>query len=90
MKKALHLIVIAFLTVCCYDDSALWESVNDHETRIARLEESCSKINENISSLLPYLIHKYPYTTIVLIVPFGTTTAHRQAVRDMAQKWETE
>lgn len=37
--------------------------------------------------VLPYLIHKYPYTTIVLIVPFGTTTAHRQAVRDMAQKW---
>ena len=37
--------------------------------------------------VLPYLIHKYPYTTIVLIVPFGTTVAHRQAVRDMAQKW---
>ena len=37
--------------------------------------------------VLPYLIHKYPYTTIVLIVPFGTTAAHRQAVRDMAQKW---
>ena len=37
--------------------------------------------------VLPYLIHKYPYTTIVLIVPFGTTEAHRQAVRDMAQKW---
>ena len=37
--------------------------------------------------VMPYLIHKYPYTTIVLIVPFGTTTAHRQAVRDMAQKW---
>ena len=37
--------------------------------------------------VLPYLIHKYPYTTIVLIVPFGTTEGHRQAVRDMAQKW---
>ena len=37
--------------------------------------------------VMPYLIHKYPYTTIVLIVPFGTTPAHRQAVRDMAQKW---
>ena len=37
--------------------------------------------------VMPYLIHKYPYTTIVLIVPFGTTAAHRQAVRDMAQKW---
>ena len=37
--------------------------------------------------VLPYLIHKYPYTTIVLIVPFGTTKEHRQAVRNMAQKW---
>lgn len=37
--------------------------------------------------VLPYLIHKYPYTTIVLIVPFGTTDGHRQAVRDMAEKW---
>ena len=37
--------------------------------------------------VMPYLIHKYPYTTIVLIVPFGTTVQHRQAVRDMAQKW---
>ena len=37
--------------------------------------------------VMPYLIHKYPYTTIVLIVPFGTTAKHRQAVRDMAQKW---
>ena len=37
--------------------------------------------------VLPHLIHKYPYTTIVLIVPFGTTEGHRQAVRDMAQKW---
>ena len=37
--------------------------------------------------VMPYLIHKYPYTTIVLIVPFGTTDGHRQAVRDMAEKW---
>lgn len=37
--------------------------------------------------VLPYLIHKYPYTTIVLIVPFGTTDGHRKAVRDLAEKW---
>ncbi|MBE6235265.1 MAG: hypothetical protein E7112_03400 [Bacteroidales bacterium] len=37
--------------------------------------------------VMPYLIQKYPYTTIVLIVPFGTTAAHRQVVRDMAEKW---
>ena len=36
---------------------------------------------------LPYLIQKYPYTTIVLIVPFQTTANHRKAVRDLAKKW---
>ena len=36
---------------------------------------------------LPYLIQKYPYTTIVLIEPFQTTAGHRQAVRDLAKKW---
>ena len=36
---------------------------------------------------LPYLIYKYPYTTIILIVPFGATEGHRKAVRQMADKW---
>ena len=36
---------------------------------------------------LPYLIHKYPYTTIVLMVPFGASAGHRKAVREMADKW---
>lgn len=37
--------------------------------------------------VMPYLIQKYPYTTIVLIVPFGCSDGHRQAVRDLAEKW---
>lgn len=37
--------------------------------------------------VMQYLINKYPYTKIVLIVPFGTTSQHRQAVRDIANKW---
>ena len=36
---------------------------------------------------LPYLIYKYPYTTIILIVPFGASLEHRNAVREMASKW---
>ena len=36
---------------------------------------------------LPYLIYKYPYTTIILMVPFGATKGHRDAVRQMAEKW---
>lgn len=36
---------------------------------------------------LPYLVYKYPYTTIILMVPFGATAGHRKAVREMADKW---
>ena len=35
----------------CYDDSALWTEVNDHEARLAKLETLCSQMNTNISSL---------------------------------------
>lgn len=37
--------------------------------------------------VLHYLINKYPYTKIALIVPFGTDVGHRQAIRDLANKW---
>lgn len=36
---------------------------------------------------LPYLINKYPDTKIALVVPFGTDAEHRQAVRDVGNKW---
>ena len=37
--------------------------------------------------VLPYIIKKYPDAKICLIVPFGTSPGHRQAVRDVANKW---
>lgn len=37
--------------------------------------------------VMPYLINKYPYAKIALIVPFGASEGHRQAVRDLANKW---
>ena len=37
--------------------------------------------------VLPYLIEKYPFAKILLIVPFGTTDLMRQCVRDAAQKY---
>ena len=51
MKKVLYFVLICSLSVGCYDDSALWESVNDHEDRISQLEELCARMNTNISSL---------------------------------------
>lgn len=37
--------------------------------------------------VLPYLINKYPYAKIGLIVPFGATAGHREAVRLLGDKW---
>lgn len=54
MKKLLHLlclIISGILVVSCYDDSALWDSVKDHESRISKLEAQCKELNTNITSL---------------------------------------
>lgn len=55
MKKLfICLSVISVLLVSCskdYDDSALWDSVNGLENRVAKLEELCTQMNTNISSL---------------------------------------
>jgi len=55
MKKLfICLSVIGLLLVSCsndYDDSALWDSVNGLENRVAKLEELCKQMNTNISSL---------------------------------------
>ena len=51
MKRLFLLLSVIFLMSGCYDDSALWESVNDHETRISKLEKLCNEMNANISSL---------------------------------------
>jgi hypothetical protein len=53
MKKLVKLLVLglAVSLASCYDDSALWDFVKDHETRIAKLETLCSQMNTNITSL---------------------------------------
>ena len=37
--------------------------------------------------VLPYLIDKYTYAKIALIVPFGASAGHRNAIRQLANKW---
>lgn len=37
--------------------------------------------------VLPYLINKYPYAKIGIIVPYGTDANHREAVRLLGNKW---
>ena len=56
MKKLLAYLLSAMmlLAVGCgeeYDDSLIWEKLNDHEKRISKLEELCKQMNTNITSL---------------------------------------
>lgn len=52
MKKLLTLLsCIAVLAACEYDDSELWDKVEDLDKRIEALESTVSAMNTNISSL---------------------------------------
>lgn len=65
MKKVLLLLFATFVAISCYDDSAIWESVNDHEARIKTLETLCNQMNTNISSLQSIIqsLQKNDYVT---------------------------
>ena len=49
----LLLATICFVVSCdtAFDDSKIWDKLNDHEARIKRLEELCKQMNTNIGSL---------------------------------------
>lgn len=54
MKKLLSLVFCGLLLFGCsdkYDDSALRNDMNDLENRVTKLEELCTQMNTNISSL---------------------------------------
>ena len=65
MKKVLLLLFATFVAISCYDYSAIWESVNDHEARIKTLETLCNQMNTNISSLQSIIqaLQKNDYVT---------------------------
>ena len=50
MKKWVYIFLAGFvlLTAC---HKAIWDKLNDHEVRIAKLEAFCNQMNTNISSL---------------------------------------
>ncbi|MBR2866353.1 MAG: leucine-rich repeat protein [Alistipes sp.] len=45
------LIVALVLSSCAYDDTAVWNKLENHESRISALEELCREMNTNISAL---------------------------------------
>lgn len=67
----------------------IWFGWND--TAYGTLGTISDNTNESyyggFNVVLPYLINKYPYAKIGLIVPFGTTAGHREAVRLLGNKW---
>ena len=71
MKKLLTLfaIVLAVGVSSCskFDDSAIWDKLNDHESRITALEELCKQMNTNINALqtLVEALEKRDYITNV-------------------------
>lgn len=51
MKKLISFAVLLLALTGCYNYSALWDAVNSHEQRIARLERNCADMNNNLTSL---------------------------------------
>ena len=52
MKKFLFVLATLISLVSCrYDDTAIWDEINDHENRILKLETICNQMNTNILSL---------------------------------------
>ena len=69
MKKVLLALVILLPLCfsCKYDDSELWNEVNDLVNRVTRLEKQCNEINTNIGSLQTVIkaLEKNDYITNV-------------------------
>lgn len=66
MKRVLLLIVsLLTLAACEYDDSAIWDEIRDHESRILKLETLCNQMNTNITSLqtIVTVLQKNDYVT---------------------------
>lgn len=54
MKKSITLLLMTIgIAISCskFDDTAIWDKLNDHEARLAYLEEICEKMNTDIINL---------------------------------------
>lgn len=75
MKK---LITFALLGVCMivscskFDDSAIWDKLNNHENRIAYLEDVCKKMNSDIINLQTIITALESNDYIINAAPLAT------------------
>ena len=79
MKKIIYLaLTILFSVMSCqeFDDSAIWDKLEDHENRIAYLEELCKQMNTNISSLQTIVtaLQNNDYVTAVIPITKNNET----------------
>ena len=51
MKKLFFFALMMLAFAGCYDDTALWDQIKDHEARILKLETLCNQMNTNIASI---------------------------------------
>ena len=70
IKKLLTFVAVLAMCFSCYDDSKIWDTLTDHESRISALEKLCKEMNTNISSLqgLVQSLQQNEYITKVIAV----------------------
>ena len=72
MKRVLimlSLVFMGFAVTSCYDDSSLWNSINDHEQRIDDLETKVKEANSNIDAISALLSASSTGDPIVSVDP---------------------
>lgn len=75
MKKLFNVVLICLsIVVSCneFDDSTIWDKLDEHEGRIARLEELCKQMNTNITSLQSILNALQNNDYVTAVVPVTT------------------
>ena len=93
MKRLFTLcaIVVAVVVSSCskFDDTDIWDKLNDHESRITALEELCKQMNTNISALQTIVeaLEKNDYITNVSpvrkdgeVIGYTITFAHSDTI----------
>lgn len=87
--RFLCIAITGVIALSCYDDSALWEIVNDHEERITELEIYCNELNRDINSLHilldavatgNYIVDVQPLLESGTEVGYTITFAHSNAI----------
>ena len=75
MKKLFNVVLTCLsIVVSCneFDDSTIWDKLDEHEDRIARLEELCKQMNTNITSLQSILNALQNNDYVTAVVPVTT------------------